>query len=49
MIMEALFQNFYYDYRLLIILEWHKNSVLVIIHTQIIRLVELITNEKGGK
>jgi hypothetical protein len=49
MIMEALFQNFYYDHRPLIILEWHRNSVLVIIHMQIIQLVELIINEQGGK
>lgn len=44
MIMEALFHNIYYDHRLLIILEWHRNSVLLII-----RFVELITNEKGGE
>jgi len=49
MIMEALFQNFYYDHKPLIILEWHRNSVLFIIHTQIIQFVELITNEKGGE
>jgi hypothetical protein len=49
MIMEAMFQNFHYDHRLLIILEWYRNSVLLIIHMQIIPFVELITNEKGGK
>lgn len=48
MIMKALFQNFYYDHRLLLILEWHRNSVLLFVHTQIIQSVELITNEKGG-
>ena len=49
MIMEALFQNFYYNHKLVIILEWHRISVLFIIHTQIIQFVELITNEKGGE
>jgi len=49
MTMEAMFQNFYYDHELLIILEWHRNSVLFIIHMQIIQFVELITNEKGGE